>query len=83
MRVNIAWAELQQGKGKEETTVFLVRSHPPPANTGGATTCLFSFYLLEAVFRIRKVLGLPYPDPSIIKQNSKKTLDFYCLVTTL
>ena len=40
MRVNIAWAELQRGKGK--TTVFLVRSHPLLANNCGATTCLFS-----------------------------------------
>ena len=24
----------------------------------------------------------PDPDPSIIKQNSKKTLDFYCFVTS-
>jgi hypothetical protein len=25
----------------------------------------------------------PAPDPSIIKQNSKKNLDFYCFVTSL
>jgi hypothetical protein len=44
--------------------------------------------LLLAVFRIwsrirmiRKFLGLP--NPLIIKQNSKKTLDCYCFVTSL
>ncbi len=31
------------------------------------------------ICRIRMFLDLP--DPSIVKKNSKKTLDFYCLVT--
>jgi hypothetical protein len=54
---------------------------------------LFSF---APVLRIRMSLGLPdphpdplvistdpAPDPCIIKQNSKKNLDFYCFVTSL
>jgi hypothetical protein len=32
---------------------------------------------------IHKFLGFPVPDPSIIKQNRKKTLDFFCFVTSL
>jgi hypothetical protein len=28
-------------------------------------------------------LGLPHPDPSIIKQKSKKNIDSYCFVTSL
>ncbi len=55
----------------------------------------FSFYIpinyfkklwLQPVLRkrIHVFLGLPDPDPdpSIIKQNSEKTLDFYCFVTS-
>ncbi len=51
--------------------------------------------LRNRIHRIHMFLGLldpdadplvrgldPAPDPSIIKQNSKKNLDFYCFVTS-
>ncbi len=54
----------------------------------------YFFTLIDAVLGIRfsRFLGLldpdplvrdTDPDPSIIKQNSKKNLDFYCFVTSL
>ncbi len=44
---------------------------------------LFSVLRIR-IHRIHVFLGLldPEPDPSIIKQNSKKNLDFYCFVAS-
>jgi hypothetical protein len=52
-----------------------------PGNMRGIGMVLVVFW----IHRIRKFLGLrdPNPDPSIIKQKSKKNRDFYCVVTSL
>jgi hypothetical protein len=41
----------------------------------------FSAVLRIRIHRIHMFLGLPDPDPSVIKQNSKKNLDSYYFVT--
>jgi hypothetical protein len=63
--------------------IWLCSSFGPAGRSKKRTLKYFQKRPKHPVFQIWGFLGLPDPDPSIINQNSKKILDFYCFVTSL
>jgi hypothetical protein len=66
--------------------ILMYRVEDPEAGSGSPFhwQCSGSYIASQIWNRIRKSeVRIPDPDPSIIMQNSKKNLYFYCFVTSL
>ncbi len=85
--ITVVWVLLQH-VDLQLDLLLLILCHVHHWNTNRRSIAMQILMANHAVFRIRRIrtfLGLldPNPDPSIIKQNSKKNLNFYCFVTSL